>query len=312
MRIDDIADDGTNALPPQKSARPSLTLKEVECQHLTETVYFPTKPDWKPISLVLYDIKGQNNPVMDWIKRVYNVSASSATWGPSCGNRFKREAILTLYDGCGATIETWHFQNAWPQVAEFGDLEMSSSDVVVCEVTLRYDRAYVVVTGQGGGGGNSNSGGVPSAARSNSGSGAGGPQQTPGFGNSGSPGGPNAAAAAPLSGNRMPPGGSGGMGTANPSGGGLPGGFGVGIGSVSVGANPQSGFTGTGQISSGPFGGPLNTFINVGGAIMQYINGAVVPLNTFPGSAPSFRPGVPQTPPPGFGGRPVAPPGPRP
>jgi len=131
-----------NVLPPQKSARPSLTFKEIEAQHLNETIFYPSKPDWKPVSLVLYDVASSGtNPVFSWVRIAYD--PQPGTWNPSCSGNFKRTATLKLYDGCGKTIETWTFDNAWPQVAEFGDLEMSSSDVVVCELTLRYDRAYL-------------------------------------------------------------------------------------------------------------------------------------------------------------------------
>ncbi len=154
MEIDQVSGipsvGAVSVLPPQKSARPSLTFKEIEAQHLTETIYFPSKPDWKPISLVLYDVKTNGNPVFDWIKTIYDPENESR-WLASCSG-FKRKATLRLFDGCGVTLDTWVFENAWPQVAEFGDLDMSESAVVVCEVTLRYDRAYIV--GGIGGGGN--------------------------------------------------------------------------------------------------------------------------------------------------------------
>ena len=41
------------SLPPRRSARPSISWKEQEVQHITETIYYPFKPDWKPIPLHL-------------------------------------------------------------------------------------------------------------------------------------------------------------------------------------------------------------------------------------------------------------------
>ena len=55
--IKDISAEGINALAPHKSARPTITFKEIEAQHLTETIYYPGKPDWKPVALTLYDLK---------------------------------------------------------------------------------------------------------------------------------------------------------------------------------------------------------------------------------------------------------------
>lgn len=166
---------GVNVLPPSKGSRPNISFKEIEANHVSETVYFPGRPDWKPISLTLYDftIKGTNR-VFEWLKLYYNVNDRDAKISPSVGesrilggaldyligspliaagtsnlNLMKATALkipqasLILYDGCGNKIERWVFENVWPQSAEFGELDMQSSEVVTVDVTLRYDRAYV-------------------------------------------------------------------------------------------------------------------------------------------------------------------------
>ena len=61
----------------------------------------------------------------------------------SCDGFKVDQATLNLYDGCGKVIETWIFENAWPQNIEFGELDMTSSEVITCDLTLRYDRAYI-------------------------------------------------------------------------------------------------------------------------------------------------------------------------
>lgn len=140
--IPNVSGDGIDVLPPQKSARPSLSFKEMEVQHLTETVYYPGKPDWKPISLVLYDIVekgGRIHPVFNWLISLYNPGAGKYTPGT-----FKQNATLHLLDGCGNTVELWQFENAWPNTIEWGDLDMSNSEIVTADLTLRYDRAYYV------------------------------------------------------------------------------------------------------------------------------------------------------------------------
>ena len=140
FKIDDVVDDGASALPPLKSARPSLTFKEMEAQHINETIFFPSKPEWKPIQLTLYDIDGRESKVIDWVKQIYD--AENGTWKASCDGTFKKRCTLEMYNGCGDTIETWIFENAWPQVIEWGELDMADSSVVTVDITLRYDRAY--------------------------------------------------------------------------------------------------------------------------------------------------------------------------
>lgn len=142
FKIDGVSGTGTQALPPLKSARPSLSFREMEIKHLNENIYYPARPDWKPISLVLYDVKtGGQHPVFEWIRRAYD--PQSGEWYPVVSRNFLKDARLELYDGCGNVVETWVWENAWPQVADFSDLDMGNQELVTCDLTLRYARAYV-------------------------------------------------------------------------------------------------------------------------------------------------------------------------
>ena len=137
-------------LPPGKAGRPSLSFKEMDAQHITETVYFPGKPEWKPISLTLYDIKTERfNPVIQWIAKMYNVG-EKVSWnsGSNDKNRqFKRECTIDLYDGIGNIVEQWKLENVWPISIDFGDLDFGSSDILTIDLQLRYDRAeFIEVT----------------------------------------------------------------------------------------------------------------------------------------------------------------------
>ena len=57
FEIEDVSGDPavSKVLPPSKASRPNLQFKELEAQHVSETIYFPGKPDWKPITVTLYD-----------------------------------------------------------------------------------------------------------------------------------------------------------------------------------------------------------------------------------------------------------------
>jgi len=142
--IDGVCDDGTTALPPDKGARPSLNFKEIEAQHLNETVYFAGKPDWKPVNLTLFDLKSKTNPIFKWLKEQYEPCEDKGTWKVPTEDAWKKTGRLKMYDGCGNVIEEWVFANIWPNNIEWGDLDMSSNDYVTVELTLRYDRAWAV------------------------------------------------------------------------------------------------------------------------------------------------------------------------
>jgi len=137
-----IIGEAVGALPPMKGARPSLEFKDIEVQHVTEDIYLPGKPSWKPINLTLYDIcppGSSKNPIWKWIKECYD--PQTGQFFAILDKNFKKDCYLELYSGCGDPLEQWVFMNAWPSQVNWGDLDMGSSEVVTCDITLRYDRA---------------------------------------------------------------------------------------------------------------------------------------------------------------------------
>jgi hypothetical protein len=139
LTIPDISAEGINSLPPSKASRPSLSFKELSLEHLNETIYFPGKPEWKPITLTLYDMAKPTHKIWEWIYSYYDLENDKFKF--SVGFK-KPEARLTLYDGTGLELETWYMKNVWCQDIQFGDLDMGDSGIVTVDLTLRYDRAY--------------------------------------------------------------------------------------------------------------------------------------------------------------------------
>ena len=135
------AQKGIPALPPEKSARPNLDFKEIEVKHLTEDYFYPAKPSWKPVSLTLWDLKYNEHPVYKWLLEMYD--PEKATWQTATKGKFIKTCYLTLYDAIGEPIEKWVWEDAWPQAINFQTLDMTTTGIVMCEITLRYARAYI-------------------------------------------------------------------------------------------------------------------------------------------------------------------------
>lgn len=143
FKIENMTTGNIDALPCMKAARPKITFKEMQAEHLNETISYPSKPDWQPVQLTLYDrCIGQENPIMTWLKQQYDPQ-NCGIWKPCVDAlSFKACVTLELYDGCGSMVESWLFEHAYPQNIDFGELDMSSNDVVTVDFSLRYDRAY--------------------------------------------------------------------------------------------------------------------------------------------------------------------------
>lgn len=165
--IENITGDTTSALPCIRASRPKIQFREMQAEHLNETIYFPSKPDWQPIQLVLYDrCISSLNPIFSWLKQQYDPNSQIApppsppspppapigcgAWYPCLDAlSFKTCGNLKLFDGCGNVVEEWVLDHIYPQNIDWGELDMGNDDVVTVEFSLRYDRAYQTAAVQG-------------------------------------------------------------------------------------------------------------------------------------------------------------------
>lgn len=143
------------------AARPNLSIEETEINFLNAKMWIPGKGTWETITVTYYDTNGQGmEGIFSWIGTVYdfingdgqNDLKQSSKWSDYGGS-----ASIELYDGCGKSMEKWDLKNAWPQAANFGELDYSSSEEVTVELTLRY--SFVKLTRTCGGMGSPTCGG---------------------------------------------------------------------------------------------------------------------------------------------------------
>lgn len=141
--------DGMSMLPATKAARPNVSFKEFQAEHLHETIFFPGKVEWQTIDVSLYDIKCNDNPIYEWMKWLYSPDPENDYYVPSLsqtlgGGQYKNTAQINLFDGCGNTIESWIYMNAYPAKIDWGEVDYTNNEFLTVDITLRFDRAYIV------------------------------------------------------------------------------------------------------------------------------------------------------------------------
>lgn len=147
--INNITDSVTSAsqpLPCIKASRPKLNFREMQAEHLNETITYPSKPEWQSIQISLYQriIGTFENPIFTWLKLQYDPSPTGCSaWYPCIDPlSFKPCATLYLYSSCGDIVEEWIFEHVYPQNIDWDELDMAESAVVMVNFTLKYDRAW--------------------------------------------------------------------------------------------------------------------------------------------------------------------------
>ena len=124
----------------QSASRPSFKFEEPEMHHNQEVARFAGKQDWDPVTLVWYDVEQEpdiSRGVYHWLETVVNMQTINVA-SPA---DYKRIAALSMIDGSGQTTETWTMNGTWPSAINWQELDYTSTDLMTCEATMRYDRA---------------------------------------------------------------------------------------------------------------------------------------------------------------------------
>jgi hypothetical protein len=142
FQVDFCGNEGIPANFVKVAARPNLAIEETEINFLNSKTWISGKAAWETITVTYLDVAGdQSAKILSWLASVYNFAVPVRTPNYSQGaalQDYEGTATLTMYDGCGETLEEWRLQHVWPTAVNFGELDYSSSDIAEIELTLRY------------------------------------------------------------------------------------------------------------------------------------------------------------------------------
>jgi hypothetical protein len=130
---------------------------EIELQYANEKRYVAGQATYEAAPLVLKDMVniGIAAAIVRWRRQVYNPETGSI----GLASVYKKNADLTITAPDQSAVRIWKFVGMWPQAVKYGTYDMTTSDKVTVEVTLRYDKA-IPSTGLNGGLGGVNVGNV--------------------------------------------------------------------------------------------------------------------------------------------------------
>lgn len=136
------------------ASRPNITIEETEINFLNGKMWIPGKASLETITVTYYDIANSGDGIsglFSWLATVYNFTdpvglhQSSKRGNGKGSGGYSADATLSMFDGCGATLELWNYKHVWPQSINFGELDYSSSEEVTIELTLRYSSVELVL-----------------------------------------------------------------------------------------------------------------------------------------------------------------------
>jgi len=111
---------------------------EVEIQYQNEKRYVAGQATFDATSFTVRDYVDVDTrgAIMRWRHQVYN----PATGAIGLASNYKKTVWIVMEGPDGATTRVCKLTGCWPQAVNGGTLDMSASDQVQIEVTLRFDK----------------------------------------------------------------------------------------------------------------------------------------------------------------------------
>ena len=123
----------------QSGALPNESSDEVEIAYGNEKRYAAGQTTYETIPLVIRDWVDREvrKAVQDWRGLVYDPETGLV----GLPSEYKKTADLILVASNNSVLRVCRLVGVWPQSVNGGTLDMTSSEQVLIEVNLRYDRA---------------------------------------------------------------------------------------------------------------------------------------------------------------------------
>ena len=136
-------------------ARPSLKFNEIAIHRYNSTAYVAGKHEWEPITFTVEDdITGLASAAvqaqLESQQRLIGADLSGA-WlnAAATGSDYKFGTTIEQLDGNDTVVETWKLEGCFIASANYGDLKYDGNEAVTIQLSIRFDHARQILSGQG-------------------------------------------------------------------------------------------------------------------------------------------------------------------
>lgn len=142
------------------ATRPSYSYEEVQLDRYNSRVYIAGKHTFEPLNLTIEDdiTNRASQAIQNQLEAQQKLIGATGPWLNSTATAFsyKFGTTIELLDGNETVVEQWLYEGCFIQAADYTDLDYSTGEKVMINLTIRYDLAHQnlqpVVTGSAIGG----------------------------------------------------------------------------------------------------------------------------------------------------------------
>lgn len=130
---------------------PNIDQNPVVVDYVNAEFKVKGKSRWQDITVTLYDSLSPSaaNEIHKWLRDEHHNSKSGVD---QYATTYKKDVNIVYFDPTGAQADQWTLFGAFIASANWGNVDLSSDDLINLELTLSYDFAEYTPGGGGSGG----------------------------------------------------------------------------------------------------------------------------------------------------------------
>jgi hypothetical protein len=120
--------------------RPQINQSEIKINFLNEQTYIPGRITYDTIDITYIDVSNSaaGVPLYQWLAQNFRFNDISKKQGNN-RNDYSGTGYLTTYDGCGAPLDQFIYNDLWPTKVDFGEMKYDSdNETLNIKLTCRY------------------------------------------------------------------------------------------------------------------------------------------------------------------------------
>lgn len=133
--------DGIPAYLIKAAGRPQIQQNPIKMDHINVYRKLKGKSEWQDLEITLYDgiVPSAAQATMEWIR----LSHESVTGRDGYADFYKKDVVINVLGPVGDKVEEWTLKGAFPASANFNNMDWSSQEPVLVNVTLAFDYAIL-------------------------------------------------------------------------------------------------------------------------------------------------------------------------
>ena len=126
--------DGIPAYLIKAAGRPQIQQNPIKMDHINVYRKLKGKSEWQDLEITLYDgiVPSAAQATMEWIR----LSHESVTGRDGYADFYKKDVVINVLGPVGDKVEEWTLKGAFPASANFNNMDWSSQEPVLVNVTV--------------------------------------------------------------------------------------------------------------------------------------------------------------------------------